>query len=97
MLSNIYFMNIEHSHAPAAPETQAVLSAQAAPSTPKCWTEHQEAIREGSRNAYVPACTNDGLFEQVQCYKVSHWNSRLKQTYFLALCICIFFSFVTFL
>ena len=59
------------------------------PPSVDCWAEHREAMENGrarkgsgsgrSDAQYVPACKTDGTFEEVQCYKVRTYLTKLTQ------------------
>ena len=35
-----------------------------------CQTANRDALKSQAHNNYVPRCTHDGRYEQIQCYKV---------------------------
>ena len=36
-----------------------------------CRTANRDALKSQAQNNYIPRCTHDGRYEQIQCYKVS--------------------------
>ena len=42
-----------------------------------CRTANRDALKSQVQNNYIPRCTHDGRYEQIQCYKVSYYYIHL--------------------